>query len=71
VLSWHEIIKVLRKEGFIIVGQKGSHLRLKKKTEQRAFIVTLPKKKEIKPGTLMSIIKQSGYTKQEFLRLFK
>ena len=71
VLSGHEILKALQKQGFNAVGRKGSHIRLKKKLPEGTWIVTVPVKKEIKPTTLMSIIKQSGYTKDEFLKLFR
>ena len=32
VVSGHEVIKALTKAGFEVVGRKGSHVRLKKKT---------------------------------------
>jgi len=70
VLSGYEILKALQKQGFNVVGRKGSHIRLKKKGPEGTWIVTVPVKKAIKPITLMSIIKQSGYTKQEFLGFF-
>jgi len=57
-----QIIKVLEKKGFKFVRQKGSH-RLYRKGSDR---VTVPyHNKDIKPGTLMSILKHAGILKEE------
>ncbi len=71
VLSGYKIVKALEKEGFKIVGRKGSHIRLKKKSNDETFIVIVPDHPEITPGTLLSIIRQSGMKKDEFLKLFE
>lgn len=69
VLSGKEIIKALAKVGFEIVGQKGSHVRLKKKTKKETRITVVPIHSEVAIGTLHSILRQSGLTKEEFLEL--
>ncbi|MCL2475818.1 type II toxin-antitoxin system HicA family toxin [Candidatus Bathycorpusculum sp.] len=51
-LSGSKIIKALSKAGFQVVGQKGSHVRLKKKTFSGINIVIVPIHPEIKKGTL-------------------
>lgn len=57
-----QIIKVLENKAFKFVRQKGSH-RLYRKGDLR---VTVPMhKKDLKPGTLRSILKQAGITKEE------
>ena len=66
VLSGREIIKILSKKGFIIVGRKGSHVRMKRITEKEVCITVIPYKKEIPIGTLKSIIRQSGLPEEEF-----
>ena len=70
VLSGYKIIKALEKAGFKTVGRKGSHIRLKKKNDE-IFIVIVPDHKEITAGTLLSIIRQSGMKREEFLKLLK
>lgn len=70
VLSGHKIVKALEKEGFRVVGQKGSHVRLKKKTKEGTLIVVIPLHSEVAKGTLMSIIRQSGMSKEEFVQMF-
>ena len=61
--SSKEIIRVLKRNGFSFVSQKGSHKKFKK--EKRIVIVPDPKK-EIPMGTFASIIRQSGINKEEF-----
>lgn len=57
-----QIIKVLEERGFEFIRQKGSH-RLYRKDDLR---VTIPyHNKDLKPGTLQSILRQSGIKKEE------
>ena len=71
VVSGQRIVKALKKVGFEIVGRKGSHIRLKKKTNEKMFIVTVPNHPEIAKDTLYSIIRQSGMSREEFIELLK
>jgi predicted RNA binding protein YcfA (HicA-like mRNA interferase family) len=67
LLSWREVVKALKKAGFQIARQKGSHLILVKDE----CIVPVPRHEQIKRGLLMAIIEESGLTKEEFLKLLK
>ena len=69
LMSGQEVIKALNKVGFEIVGRKGSHVRLKKKTPIKTYIVIVPLHPEIKRGTLKSILRQAGLTTNEFAKL--
>ena len=61
--SSKHIIKILLKNGFIQVGQKGSHKKFKKDD----FTVIIPDpRKEIPMGTFHSILRQSGLRKEDF-----
>ncbi|MDP3639858.1 MAG: type II toxin-antitoxin system HicA family toxin [Nanoarchaeota archaeon] len=68
-LSGKEIIALLEKQGFVVKRQKGSHVTLYKKTPERGLYVTVPLhgNKELVPSTLLSIIRQAGMTKEEFI----
>lgn len=70
VLSAHEIIKALSSQGFQVVSQKGSHIKMKMKTSKETRIVIIPDHDEIPTGTLKSIIRQAGFTPEEFIKLF-
>ena len=63
LLSSKEIIAVLLAHGFEKVSQRGSHHKYCK--DNRIVIVPSPKK-EIPIGTLQSIIKQAGLTREDF-----
>ena len=66
------MIKLLQKEGFSITRQKGSHVSLHKKLEDgKIHLVVVPRKREIKKGTLLSIIKQAGMSREEFITKLK
>ncbi len=69
VVSGREAIKALGRAGFTVVRQRGSHVRLEKRTEDRMIKLTVPLHKSLKKGTLRTIIKDAGLTVQEFNRL--
>ena len=69
VVSGREAIKALCRAGFRVVRQRGSHVRLEKRTEDRMIKLTVPLHKSLKKGTLRRIIKDAGLTVQEFNRL--
>ena len=71
LVSGKEVIKALSKIGFQTVGRKGSHIRLKKKTPTKTYIVIVPLHPEIKRGTLKSILRQAELTPNEFIRLLR
>ena len=61
VLSGEELIKILKKAGFSVVRQKGSHVSLQKGN----FKTVVPLHDELAKGTLLGILKQCGLTKDE------
>ncbi len=65
-LKRKEVSRALEKLGFVFIRQKGSHkIYIKSK-----ICITLPwHNKDMKIGTVKSIIKQSNLTTQEFLEL--
>lgn len=63
LFSSQEIIRILENHGFVQVGQKGSHIKLRK--ENKTVIVPHPKK-VIPVGTFHSILRQSGMKKEDF-----
>ena len=45
ILSAKEIIKVLKKDEFRVIRQKGSHISLYKKSDDKTYLVVIPDKK--------------------------
>jgi len=65
VLSWRDVLRILRRAGFWQTGQTGSHMFMTDGIHK----VTIPRDREIQKGTLLSIIAQSGLSREEFLKL--
>ncbi|MBU4580781.1 type II toxin-antitoxin system HicA family toxin [Patescibacteria group bacterium] len=65
-LSGSKVVKLLSKQGFEIIRQKGSHIFLR---HSDGRITVVPNHKEIDKGTLREIIRQAGLTRDEFLEL--
>ncbi|MCK4353086.1 type II toxin-antitoxin system HicA family toxin [candidate division WOR-3 bacterium] len=67
VLSGKECIKALKRAGFYFKRQEGSHVTLRCDTPFAQVVV--PLHKELDRGTLRSIIRHSGLTVDEFVKL--
>jgi predicted RNA binding protein YcfA (HicA-like mRNA interferase family) len=68
VVSGQSVIKMLTKQGFTSDRQSGSHISLHKRVGDKTLLVVVPLKSEIKKGTLLSIIRQSGIPREDFLK---
>jgi predicted RNA binding protein YcfA (HicA-like mRNA interferase family) len=69
VLSADKVVKALKRAGFRIVRQSGSHIHLW--NDDTRTLVTVPNHSELAKGTLNSIIKQSKLDRDEFMALIK
>ncbi|RMG28206.1 MAG: type II toxin-antitoxin system HicA family toxin [Methanobacteriota archaeon] len=65
--SGREVIKALRRIGFVVDHQKGSHVFLH--NLEKNVSVVVPDHKELKKGTLNSILKRAGITLEELKNL--
>lgn len=65
-LSGGEVCRILSKHGFLQIRQKGSHAIMQKAIENSTITVPVPLHSEVRIGTLMSIIRQSGVSRSEF-----
>jgi predicted RNA binding protein YcfA (HicA-like mRNA interferase family) len=66
ILSGKEVCSILAQHGFQEVRRRGSHVVMQKKLPQTTITVPVPDHKEIRIGTLQSIIRQSGVSRTEF-----
>jgi predicted RNA binding protein YcfA (HicA-like mRNA interferase family) len=66
VLSGREVCDILRSNGFVEVRRRGSHIVMQKKVDSSTITVPVPDHKEIRIGTLQSIIRQSGLPRSFF-----
>jgi predicted RNA binding protein YcfA (HicA-like mRNA interferase family) len=65
-LSYVKIISTLQRLGFIVVRQKGSHIRLQKRTSEKVIKTIVPAHKPVKINTLRQILKQCNVSLEEF-----
>ena len=65
IVSGKDVIRALKKIGYTVVRTKGSHVKLKRGNR----IVIVPLHDEISKGTLLSIIRQAGITKEQLIEL--
>lgn len=65
--SGKDMVKALRRKGFVVDHQRGSHIFMHNLDENISVIV--PFHDEIKKGTLNSIIKKAGITLEELKKL--
>lgn len=63
------MVKILTKIEFFVVSQKGSHIKMKRKTSAGTEIVIVPNHKELTPGTFRNILKMAKLSLYEFDRL--
>lgn len=64
--SGKEICKLLEKHDFAKVRQRGSHIVMQKRTAETTITVPVPNHKQLKTGTLLSIIRQTQLPKELF-----
>ena len=64
VISGKKMVKILTKKGFVIKRQRGSHVILQKDR----VVFSVPLHKELKKGTLRSILNQAGISTEDLER---
>lgn len=65
-LSGREVCAILARHGFIEVRQRGSHVVMQRRAAETTVTVPVPMHAELRAGTLLSIIRQSGVPRSEF-----
>jgi predicted RNA binding protein YcfA (HicA-like mRNA interferase family) len=68
-LPFDQIVRALQRDGWVVVRQKGSHLRLHKHTPTETFKLTIPAHRPVKRSTLSHILKQARLRVDEFINL--
>lgn len=66
VLSGADVCRILAAHGFTEVRQRGSHVVMQRRTAETTITVPVPAHKELRTGTLLSIIRQSGLARSLF-----
>ena len=65
--SGKQVVKALRRSGFVVDHQRGSHIFMHNLDKNISVVV--PLHKELKKGTLKNILKKAGITTEELKHL--
>ncbi|MDP2952473.1 MAG: type II toxin-antitoxin system HicA family toxin [Chloroflexota bacterium] len=68
-LSYRRIVNAFQRAGFVVVRQKGSHIRLQKRTREKVLKLTVPAHSPVKKSTLARLIKDADLSVAEFNEL--
>ncbi len=68
-LDYEQVVKALRRDGWVVVRQKGSHIRLHKHTSEKTLKLTVPAHKPIKRSTLSHILRQANLSVDKLMKL--
>ncbi len=68
-VSGREVITALERIGYIVVRQRGSHVRMRHPSDQTRLPVTVPDHKTLKVGTLRAILRDAQLTAEELHEL--
>lgn len=66
VLSGRDVCKILASAGFVEVRQRCSHVVMQRRASTGTTTVPVPDHREVRIGTLQSIIRQSGLPRALF-----
>lgn len=69
VVSGDKAVKAFSKAGWIPARQKGSHVIMVKENSMVTLSVPVHKGKPVKRGTLRELIRDAGFTVEEFVEL--
>ena len=68
-LNYPQVVRALRRDGWVVVRQRGSHIRLQKHTPDETLKLVVPAHRPIKRSTLSHTLKQARLTVTDFERL--
>jgi predicted RNA binding protein YcfA (HicA-like mRNA interferase family) len=68
-LDYQAVIRALQRGGWIVVRQRGSHIRLQKRTASETLKLVVPAHRPIKRSTLAHIINQARLSVEQFSEL--
>jgi predicted RNA binding protein YcfA (HicA-like mRNA interferase family) len=68
-LAYHQIVRALQRDGWTVVRQRGSHIRLQKRVSDEVLKLTVPAHRPVKSSTLTHILKQARLELERFLEL--
>jgi predicted RNA binding protein YcfA (HicA-like mRNA interferase family) len=69
VISGNQAIKSFEKIGYQIIRQRGSHVRMRHKSDSNKQPLTIPRHKTLGKGLVRKLLRDAELTIEEFLKL--
>jgi len=66
----NQLIKILERQGFKVIRQKGSHIILIN-DEKNRIVIPMHPGKDLKPGLTRAILREAGISREKFLKILK
>lgn len=68
-LPYEQVVQELKRDGWVVIRQRGSHIRLQKHTFAETLKITVPAHRPIKRSTLAHILKAARLKVDDFMKL--
>jgi predicted RNA binding protein YcfA (HicA-like mRNA interferase family) len=68
-LNYNFVVAALQRAGWVVVRQRGSHIRMHRQSSDGLLKITVPAHKPIKRSTLAKLLSDAELPLEEFLRL--
>jgi len=69
--SYKDVIRAFKRDGWVVIRQRGSHIRMLKLTGGIVRHIYVPAHSNIMKGTLHAIISDAGISEERFIELLK
>jgi predicted RNA binding protein YcfA (HicA-like mRNA interferase family) len=70
-VSGAKLVRILCKRfGFVVISQKGSHMKLSKSSEHQTLITVIPQHRELATGTLRGCLKLAHLEIHDVIEFF-
>ena len=69
IISGEKAVKCFEKQGYVVVRQKGSHIRLKYKSDKSKKPLTIPEHKVLGKGLLIKRLRDAEISVEVFCEL--
>ena len=69
VISGEKAVKCFEKQGYVVIRQKRSHIRMRHKSDRSKKPLTIPKHKVLGKGLLRKLLRDAEISVEEFREL--
>jgi len=68
-LGYEKVVRALQRDGWVVVRQKGSHIRMQKHLPAETLKLTIPAHRPVKRSTLSHVLNQARLAVEDFIEL--